>query len=261
MMINIIIFSRDRASQLELLLSSMDEHWSEAFEHNIKILYTYSNENFKKGYDILIEEYDDVNFIKENNFKEDLLNLIENKKYTIFFVDDIIFKEDFSLDCEEFKIFEEQKDILCLSLRLHPNLIYCYAAGIPMRKPIFKNNIWEWKGKDGDYGYPMSVDANVYRTSEIKEKLEILNYKNPNSLEAILAANPINLPKMICFNNSKILNNPCNKVQTNNPNRHGSVSAEYINEKFLNGFRIKNSANGIKNISCHQEIPVTFYKK
>jgi len=260
--INIILMSKDRPCQLELLLHSMEVHWSEAFEYKINVLYTFSNNLYKKGYDILIEDYSDVNFIKENNFKEDLLNLIENKPYTIFFVDDLVFKEDFSLNCKEMKLFENQNDILCLSLRLHPNLTYCYAANIPMKKPIFdKNNTWIWKNETGDFNYPMSLDSHIYKTVCIKPYLERLNYSNPNSLEGILATYPLSQPKMICFNKSKVVNNPCNKVQTNNPNRHGNIDAKYLNDKFLEGYRISlDNIDGINNISCHQEIEIKLEK-
>ena len=92
--------------------------------------------------------------------------------------------------------------------------------------------------------------------------LEVLNYKNPNTLEAMLATYPINRPKMLCFNKAITINNPCNKVQTNNPNRFGKVSQEFLNNKYINGERISlSNINGINNISCHMEIEVIFEKE
>ena len=83
--------------------------------------------------------------------------------------------------------------------------------------------------------------------------------KNPNSFEGIMATNSLNLPKMICYNKSIIVNNPCNIVQTNNPNIHGNVDVNELNNKFLEGYIISlNNFDGIENTSCHQEIKINF---
>lgn len=256
---NIIVFSKDRACQLELFLRSMSEYFREFNSFKINILYTYSNEFFKNGYDKLINKYyTNINWIKENNFKNDLLSVInKNEKYTIFFVDDIIWKNYFSIKDEEFKIFEQDERILTLSLRLHPNLTYCYTMNIPLTPT--KSKIWKWRGLAGDYGYPMSLDGHFFRTTEIINLLNILEYKNPNQLEALLAINPINKPLMLCYDKSIIFNNPINKVQTNNPNRHGNITAEYLNQEFLKGFIIDlEKFRHIDNESCHKEIPIKF---
>jgi hypothetical protein len=222
----------------------------------INILYTYSNDFFKQGYDKLIPLYKNVNFIKENNFKEDLLKIMdENNKYSIFFVDDQVFKEPFSLT----EIQNFTNELLCISLRLHPRLIYCYAASIPMR-PI-TNTYFEWRKETGDFNYPMSLDSHIFLTSDIYPLLQKLNYINPNSLESVLAVNPINKPYMMCFDKSKTINNPCNKVQTNNPNKHGNITAEYLNQEYLKGYEIDLEIfKYMDNESCHKEIPVKLKK-
>ncbi|MCK9445479.1 hypothetical protein M0Q50_01130 [bacterium] len=258
-MINIIGFSKDRAAQLDLFIRSFEYYSKEKYD--IKIIYTYSNDEFKKGYDKLINYYIDIDFIKEQDFKNDVLKNIDlKKKYTSFFVDDIIFKNKFSINDNEFKIFENDKSILCLSLRLHPRLNYCYAANSPM-KPSNKT-LFEWEYESGDNNYPMSVDMNIFRTEEIYPLLYSLNYNNPNSLEMYLSMNPINKPKMICYDKSIIINNPCNKVQTNNPNKHGDIDAKYINDRYLDGYIIDlEEYKGIDNESCHKELPIKFIKK
>ena len=64
--INIIIFGRDRGCQLELLIRSMKEFFKEFNECEIKILYTYSNNEYEKGYEKLKIIHTDSNlkFIK-----------------------------------------------------------------------------------------------------------------------------------------------------------------------------------------------------
>jgi len=261
-MINICIFSRDRSCQLDLFLSSMKEFFLEYKNYKINVLYTYSNKEFEKGYNKLKEYHTDINFILEKSFKSDVINIIdENNKYTIFFVDDIIWKNKFTLDSIEFKKFESDLHILCLSLRLHPNLTYCYTANLPMIKPkTYKDGMWYWKMEPADdYSYPMSMDAHFFRTEEILPLLKTLDYRNPNSLESVLSFNPLQKAKMSCFEESIIVNNPCNKVQTNNPNKHGDITSTDLNKEFLKGKRLDFEIyRGIKNISCHQELPIKF---
>ena len=264
--INIIIFSKDRPQQLEFFLRSMKFYFKEFSEHKINILYTYSNNSFKEGYDKLFTIHNDlnINYIKETqDFKRHVLLLLDqDNPYSIFFVDDIVFKNPFTLNCKQFKLFTLNDEILSLSLRLHPYLIYCYSARIRQTSPSFDSNlIFKWYGEQGDYNYPMSLDGSFFRTSDILALTKILPFTNPNSYESILASYPINRPKLICFEESIILNNPINKVQNWNNNVHGSISAEFLNYKFLDGYIIDlYDFKGFKNISCHQEVEIKLIK-
>lgn len=258
---NIIIFSKDRGAQLELFLRSMKLHFKEWEEQNIHILYTFSNYLFGKGYDITKELHPEFNYILEKNFKQDLLlTMDKNEKFSTFFVDDIIFKEDFSIGDEKMKMLETDNNILCLSLRLHPRLTYCYPARCKMVSPSpDKNNKFNWIGKTGDYGYPMSLDGSIFRTNEILYRLQHLSYSNPNTLESNMASSPIKKSFMLMYDKSVIVNNPANKVQNFNQNVHGNISAEYLNGEYLKGKTISlENSKGIENISCHQEIDIIF---
>ena len=259
---NIILFSKDRPPQLDLLLRSIFKYFEDIDKFKIKVLYTFSNSYFESGYKKLIDKHKDVYFLKENHFKTDLLSLVDNNKlYTVFFVDDNIFKENFSMESKEFKTFQKRHDVVCLSLRLHSRLTFCYSANIPQNIiNIDENGLFDWRGKVGDYGYPMSLDGHIFRTEFILQYLIKLDYRNPNSLEGSMACNPpVTIPYMICFNKSIIFNNPINKVQTNNPNRHGDITAEFLNREFLNNKELDLSIyEGFENISCHQEREVKF---
>jgi len=265
-MLNIILFSRDRACQLELLLRSMKFYFKEFSEQKINVLYTYSNDFFKAGYEKLFSIHNDKNikYIKETQtFKNHVLLLLDHDNpYTVFFVDDIVFKNPFTLDCKQFNLFKLNDEILTLSLRLHPYLTYCYSARVRMNSPNFDSNLlFKWYGLAGDYGYPMSLDGHFFRTKEIAAISKVLTFNNPNSFESILSSYPINRLKMICFEESIIVNNPINKVQNFNNNFHGNISAQFLNEKFLEGNIIDlYDFKGIKNISCHQEIEIKLIK-
>jgi hypothetical protein len=244
----------------------MKLYFKEFSETTINVLYTYSDDNFKSGYDKLFTIHNDsnINYIKENDtFKKHVLLLMNpDNAYTIFFVDDNVFKNPFSLDSKQFRLFTLNYDILTLSLRLHPNLTYCYPARVRMSMPDFDSNLlFKWNGMQGDYGYPMSLDGHFFRTNDILPIIKVLSFTNPNSFEYMLSCYPLNRPKMICFEESVIVNNPINKVQNWNNNVHGNVPSEFLNDKFLEGYIIDlYDFKGFKNYSCHQEIEIKFIK-
>lgn len=258
--LNIIIFSKDRACQLDLLLTSMRKMFQEYALYKITVLYTISANTYKQGYNALIKSHTHINFIYERDFKQCLLSQVDSEAdFSVFFVDDNIWKERFTVQCNEFELFERDPDILCLSLRLDPNLTYCYAYDIGMDSPEFDQRLrWYWEGKSGDFGYPMSLDGHIFRTKDILPLLSKLSYNNPNSLEGALSNHPLKQTKMLCLDKAPIFNIPINKVQTTNNNRHGNISAEYLNKKFLAGYRISlKPLIGINNYACHQEVDVT----
>lgn len=259
---NIIVFSKNRAAQLELFIRSFKKYVVNPEKYTIKIIYLFTDQQYELGYDKLIQmKYSNVQYIREINFKQDIISCIElNKRYLTFFVDDNVFKNSIDFYDNQMHIFDMDREILCRSLRLHPNLTYCYPEAKPMRKPNFlKDNVFYWKGMDGDYGYPMSTDGHIFRTTEIYPYITRLHYINPNTFEGIMAAQPMNLPKMICYDNSVIVNNPCNKVQIVNNNIHGKIDIKILNNNFLSGQLISlNNIDGIENISCHQELEIIY---
>ena len=64
---NAIIFSKDRASQLDQLLSSIEAHVRNLDAMRIQVLYTFSESSFKKGYDQLMPMHPHVTFCQEGN--------------------------------------------------------------------------------------------------------------------------------------------------------------------------------------------------
>jgi hypothetical protein len=142
---------------------------------------------------------------------------------------------------------------------MHPRISYCYTEKRETKAPEVVDGLWLWKGLPGDWGYPMSVDGHIYRTSQLKPVINSLNFSNPNTFEGILDQHRIDLPYMVCLDNSPLLNIPVNKVQTANGNHCGSISAEYLNEVYLSGRQISlSNISGFENISAHQEIPLIF---
>jgi len=265
MPINIVVFSKDRAMQLELFLRSFNHYVKHADRYRIHVLFTWSDDDYGKGYwELACELSPNIVFHTDLNFKEDLLDLIDSSNpYTVFFVDDDFFKNDFDFYDEQMNIFESDKRILCRSLRLGKDLHYCYSKRKPMQQPTFSaNNTFNWRTAQHDFGYPMSLDGHIFRTAEILPMLQTLDYQNPNTLECQLAKAKNQLGElMICYSNSIIMNNPINKVQTYNNNWHGNVGAKELNDLFLKGLIIDLTAfDGYKNVSAHQELKLNFIK-
>jgi hypothetical protein len=137
------------------------------------------------------------------------------------------------------------KDVLTTSLRLGTNIRYCYALDNFINHPKFVRKaddicVWNYAGAEGDWGYPYSLDGNVYKTTHIKSVLERVNFSNPNFLEASL--NNINFgPQyIVCYPQPKLFNAPMNRVQNTFQNRHeNGISPEQLNTMFLDGKRIK----------------------
>lgn len=258
--INIIVFSKDRAAQLDLFIRSFREFVVDADRYSISVLYTYSSSRYKDGYNKIISKaYDNISFIEEESFKNDLIRCLDGgNEHTVFFVDDDVFTRRFHFYDKDMLTFRRDRDILCRSLRLHRNLSFCYPARKDMNPPLFfGDGSFHWLGKQGDYGYPMSLDGHIFRTNEILPYIKNLVYTNPNSLEGAMAAAHVAIPKMICGDKAYIINNPVNKVQTNNPNFHGDVSADYLNDSYLDG-KVISLSNfiDIDSPSCHKEIEI-----
>lgn len=265
-MFNILIFSKNRACQLELLLRSIKDNFNNWENQTFKILYLYTNGEYKKGYEKLFEIHPEFNYIEQTkSFSDHLIDMFDlNNKYTMFGMDDNVFKEPFNLDSNHFGLFVSNTDVVALSLRLHPNITFCYPMQISSPPPKSYNdyNMFQWVGLSGDHGYPMSLDFNIFRTNDILYYIYNKHmYNNPNSLESMMASRPLEKPYMICFNKSPVMNIPINKVQDFNSNIHGDIDTKELNDKFLDDYIISTkNIYGFNNTSCHQIIDIKFEK-
>lgn len=267
-MLNIIIFSKDRAAQLDLLIRSLKLNFKEFNNSNITVLYNFSNNEYLKSYKIIENNNEfeiPIKFVPDNfygSFKESLMKIIDsNNELTMFLVDDIIFKAPFSLNDKEIEYVKNNQEIIAHSLRLWKGIDHCYATNSPNSIPKFvKGCIWNWTNAEGDWNYPMSVDGNIYRTNFIFDKINNINFKNPNQLEAGLSATAERSKSYLsCYvDESKLLNIPANIVQQTYANRHGNiVSVEELNDCFLNSQRLSyQHVLNYQNNTVHVEIPL-----
>ena len=265
-MINAIAFSKDRACQLHLLISSLEKNAKNIFE--LKIIYTYSNEEFEKGYEKLIEMYPEIKWFKQSdNFKQDVLTNLETEhKYSCFFTDDDILYRPIKEEEMTSKL-EENNDAFCFSGRLGLNTTKCYTMNCDnVLKPEYEDDKfikWDWKVHFMDSGYPLSLDFHVFRTNEITKLTKKVSFTNPNTFEEGLQMfDGFPKTKMWAYKHSSLVGVPVNIVNDTHPNLNGqnhSISTESLNDKFLNGEIIDYDNLDFENITgCHQEIKYKF---
>ena len=253
---NVIIFSKDRAAQLDALIRSIREQ-VEDFKTRGRwaVIHTASSDALSDGYSLLKEKPHsaDFNFVDEREdgraFKQIVVETMREQHeatgdpHCMFLVDDNVFKAPLPRETKQQRVFEATPEILCLSLRMQPGYDFSHPMNKRGKKPGWPWSLeWRWPGAKGDWGYPMSVDGHLFRFSELMPIVEACDFKNPNSFEAELArrANK-KQPWMICMKRAPVVNLPVNIVQSTFKNRAGeehAISVEELNNAYLAGKRV-----------------------
>ena len=267
----LIIFSKNRACQLNLLLDSIKSNSGLLF-NKINILYKADNSEYNDGYLKVISDYNNVNFLKEIDFRRDLIKLIDdNIEATTFMVDDaVIFKQVLAKKIDIIKPVVEDKIIF--SLRLGENCNYSHPADLQYTLGEHEKNgeyiTFDYtKQQAGDFKYPLSTDGHIYNTNLLKDLLIEIPFVNPNTLEANLQRFVLTnaIPKtMKCFIESKLVSIPVNLVNDTFKNRHGlefKISEKELNDKYLVGEKIDLKAINFSGINGpHKELKYEFKK-
>ena len=282
-MISAIVFSKDRALQLDLTLNSIQRNFKQVSE--ILVIFQASTEHVQ-SYQILQKECLDTNFILQS--EEDSGGLFGDIEKTI------------SHACQEYICFLTDDDIVyssvafsasvldglfhnpcsCLSLRLGSNIRKRdYGDGvlrddcIPLRERNDPFLTWNRTTipVGGYWSYPLSVDGHIFRKQDARrfaKELNILNNsgafewkQTPNEFEAKLQRFWFDIPPLMAsLKTSCVVNSPNNRVQNTIKNRHGdefSYDAQFLNEKFLGGYRINLDHIDFPEIVCpHQELDI-----
>ena len=172
-----------------------------------------------------------------------------------------------------FEVLEARPEVLCFSLRLGLNTQRCYSMrhyhdNIPPMHPTGHATTWLWRGATGDYGYPSSLDAHVFRSSDIKTALAGETYHNPNTLEDALVRGlrDSDRPLMASWFHSVLCGLPLNRVtQTHQSNRMGEE--HYADPKLLNLAYLKGERLSLDTVEAgrvngaHQELPLKWREK
>jgi hypothetical protein len=247
--VNGIVFSKDRAMQLHALLLSYFHYTRNPAK--LIILFTCSNNDHEISYQLLQKEFESfpVSFVKEADFPVQLKEIVSSltSDRLFFMTDDAVFLDNYDLnDCLQFNPINN-----IFSLRLGPDLDFCYAHNITQNLPEFKGEdllnktfkIWNWADKPDspDWSYPLSLDATIFFRKEIELIFGKLAFTSPNSLESQmqLYKELFLVRNGICFPKAKYVNVPCNLVQEEFNNKsNNSHSIEELVSYFLKGKRI-----------------------
>ncbi|UCG46527.1 MAG: glycosyltransferase [Phycisphaerales bacterium] len=261
-----LIFSKNRAMQLQATLKSLMLRCRDINDADLYVLYKVTNELHRRQYGRLRERFCNVNFIEETQFKEQVLTVAGRYEYVMFMVDDNLFVRDFSLS-DVVEALRRNSDALGFSLRLGTNTDYCYSLDACQRPPEFEQAgdgivKYNWTRAENDYGYPLEVSSSVYAATDVMALSSRLEFENPNTLEASMAANAGLYARakgsLLCYERSVTFCNPVNMVQSVCPNRVGrnsEYSADTLAQIFERGGRIDvDRYNGFVPNSCHQEV-------
>lgn len=209
-MLQIIIFSFNRAIQLDTLLTSFCEHWKSPTYH-IDVIYNTSNEFFQEGYRLLMGKFNsniNINFHKESdgckpyqlseifrlrnakrcflnprirkpktNFRPLLIKIMTQcqAKEVMFMTDDAMYVNDVQITDAMIKWLEASPKHRQISLRLGVGM-----NNQPDNIRVGCDGLIKWRMNDVEHmtnwGYRFSVDAHIY------DKELILNFYNNTAL-------------------------------------------------------------------------------
>lgn len=266
-MVPAIVFSRDRACQLDALLDSLRVYAPSTFAP-VRVLYTSSDADFENGYARCAELHPEVIFVREANFREDTLLLIPTDGSFCFLVDDDIAYRPIPADDVEAAMRDEL--VVACSLRLGINSTYCYPLDQLQPMPPVEEReghiVWRWLEAPLDYGYPLSLDGHVLRAVDVRRILDGRDFANPNQLEDVLARHASALahrPLLASLPLSALVGIPANRVNVTHPNRFAGLTFAHVralNDRFLAGERIDRGGMDFSRVrGAHQEIDLHFW--
>lgn len=219
--VDLIIFTFDRPLQFDALIRSI-KHYVKGIG-TIYVLMRASSTEFTNAYQQIAAENPELIWLhqgesKKNNFKALLEHVLQKSQaeYLMFSVDDSIVKDyvDLLYCAEHIK----KQQAYGFYLRLGTHLTQCHPKKCLQKVPQYKqvaNDIILWNLRDGEYdwNYPGMLDMALYPAG-IKQLFKKLKYTCPNSFETAWNSYVgFNNYKGLCFEHSKIVTIPINRVQ------------------------------------------------
>lgn len=277
-MINGLILSKNRSSQLRLLLESVGLNAPDLF-NEIKIVYTSSSQDFAKGYEKLKSERILSNLVweKEENFVQDFLNALKTceTNYICGMVDDCIFYK--RLASKRQNILDVlTDDVFCFSLRLGLNTTTQYYMR-PKEKvelKVYEQSgffvKWNWKDWSSklNYGYPISLDGHIFRTKELSDLSHKYKFDYLRQWEGVIAGKcreETDRHNMAAYRQNVLFSLPVNCVQ-DPPLVAGQLheyTEEELNNRYLDGevIDLEMMEYAFQNVTwAHNEFPLMFKK-
>jgi FkbM family methyltransferase len=271
-----IIFSKDRALQLDGTLNSFFYHCQDRGKVALKVLFTTSDKRHERLYIDLKATHAPVEFVRENDFRNDILKMISGYRFVMFLVDDNIFVRDFTLS-QAVDALQRDGDVLGCTMRLGTNTTMKLhpkreALQMPRFLPIGDTLLkFDWTVlKPQGFGYPCELQSAIYRISDVGSVMANNGFTNPNTLEALLDRKKNEFrddgkTHQLCYTRSVCFTNPINLVQTAWKNWNGGLtehSTDSLALKFEERYRIDVAAyNGMTPIASHQIVNLLLKEK
>jgi hypothetical protein len=221
-----LVFSRDRAMQLDAALRSFLLHCSDGDQARLTVLYHCTSLLHARQYTELIQEHRrhaNIRFQPQARFRQDVLTFLaqnanlsygvglyrrmaglhrrlgflrqpllhfDRPGYVLFLVDDNLFVSRFSL-AEALTVLDTDPQSIGFSLRLGRNTVYSYTRDLPQSLPEFSPLgehalRFDWAQAELDFAYPLEVSSSIYRISDLLPRLNRQRFVNPNQLESRL---------------------------------------------------------------------------
>lgn len=249
--ITVIIFSKDRAMQLDGLLRSIVKY-APQYRSNLRVVYRTSYPESEKAYNILRSDWPCAAFLNEEfgGFKASTLCALDSGCHlTMMLVDDDLFYRPLPWFTVE--------PGTAYAPRLGYNCTVCYnGGGKPQKVPT---KLWREVGGEGDLDFDctLCLDGHVYLTEEILPYFQKANYSNPNEIEVELSGSI--RPVLKFSEHSCLVGVPHNVVSVYNTNRQGGEDPVELNRLFLAGKHMDLDAMDFGDIvGVHQIVPYKF---
>lgn len=274
MSVAVVIFSKDRPAQLDLLLRSWSEQVPEWPQFAVSVLYKSTDPQFDRGYEIVSRAFPTVFLHREDesrSFKGHVLSLIEREERELFhfLADELVFLRGYRTTDEPFQMLRRRADIAAVSLRMSPRIDFAQPIGLPTPPPPLKDNVWAWKPRPlwaeritrlfgiysarGDWRLQINVDGNVMRYPQLLAHFRTLpEIRNLNNLETVFLENPLPQPRLVCYPESRLINLALNRVDPHSTYPFAGHSAYEFNDRFLAGERLAyTQLAGLQHNACH----------
>jgi hypothetical protein len=274
MSIAVVIFSKDRAAQLDLLLRSWSEQVREWPDFAVSVLYKSTAPEFDRGYEIVRRQFPSVFFQPEDasrSFKGHVLALMEREErdFFHFLADELVFIGSYSTSDEPFELLRRRPDIAAVSLRMSPLIDYSQPLGMKTPPPPHRGNIWTTRQRPlwleritklfgvhsatGDWRLQINVDGNTFRYPELVAHFRTLpEIPNLNRLETVFLEHPMPQPYLAGYPESKLINLALNRVDPHSNYPFAGHSALEFNRRYLAGERLSyKKLVGLRHNACH----------
>lgn len=217
---DVLIFSKDRAAQLDLLLSSIDRY-APSFYRSLTVLWTVSGADYLRGYHRcrgLHRRNLRLQWWQQGDFDVDVRSWLDAAgPFVSFLVDDDVF----------------------------------YRAPPHTPAPPYDRSAYSLRG--GDYDYPFSLDGNVYERADVVRLLRGLRFADPTELEASGHAHRDRLPftRVLPLVYPCLVGLPWNRVSASSGMPHEGIHEYDLNERFLAGMRLLVPPPMVENLGAH----------